>query len=111
AAGRGAVRHVTYVRGDHEPAHVLPLEPQAPPDQVAEHEGPHVAEVGVAVDSRAAGVHPHGATVGRLDLLDVPVERVVETHDGEDTAERSPDHASRLGYDSTNGRGSGLRPA
>src|SRR5205823_7296671 len=39
-----------------------------------------VPDVDVAVHGRAAGVDLHGLAVHRLDLVDLPRQRVVETH-------------------------------
>ena len=47
-----------------------------PPDQVRQEEGPEVADVGEAVDRRAAGVHPEARAVGRFDRLDGPRQGV-----------------------------------
>ena len=49
-----------------------------PADEVGEHERPQVADVRIAVDGRAAGVHPEPPAVGRLDRLDFAGERVAE---------------------------------
>src|SRR4029453_2810644 len=53
-----------------------------PPDEIREEEGPQVADVGVAVDGRPAGVHPQPGAVGRLDGRERAGERVanVEGH-------------------------------
>ena len=62
------------------------------PDQVGEHERPQVADVGEAVDGRAAGVHPDAAAVGGAKRLDGPGEGVPEA---EGHAEIVPPRASR----------------
>ena len=49
-----------------------------PSDEVGEEERPQVADVGVAVDGRAAGVHPEAPAVGRLDGFDGAGEGVAE---------------------------------
>ena len=51
---------------------------QRPPDEVGEQVGAQVADVGVAVDRRAARVHPHAARLERLDRLDGRVQRVAQ---------------------------------
>ena len=48
-------------------------------DQVGEEERPEVADVGVAVDGRAAGVHPEAPAVARLDGFDGAGQGVAET--------------------------------
>jgi hypothetical protein len=62
---------------------VDPVIEHRPADEIGEEEGPEVADVGVAVDGRPAGVHPEPLPVGRLDGLDRPGERVAK-------AERHP---------------------
>ena len=47
-------------------------------DEVGEEEGPEVPDVGVAVDGRAAGVHPEPPAVARLDGFDGAGEGVAE---------------------------------
>jgi hypothetical protein len=47
-------------------------------DEVGEEECSEVADVRVAVDGRAAGVHPDGAAVARLDGFDRPGQGVPE---------------------------------
>ena len=49
------------------------------PDQVREEERPQVPDMRIAVDGRAAGVHPDPLAVGRLDRVDGPGEGVSET--------------------------------
>ena len=49
-----------------------------PTDQVGEEEGPQVADVRVAVDSRTAGVHPEAPAIARLDRFDGAGEGVAE---------------------------------
>ncbi len=58
------------------------------PDQVGEHERPEVADVGEAVDGRAARIHPDAATVRRENRLNGPAEGVPEAegHAGNRTA-------------------------
>ena len=66
------VRHVSDVGDVHDPSDVLALEPQAPADEVAQHERAHVADVDVAVDGRTARVHLHGPLIDGFDLLHLP---------------------------------------
>ena len=49
-----------------------------PSDEVGEEECPEVADVGVAIDGRAAGVHPEAAPVGRFDGFDGAGQGVAE---------------------------------
>ena len=51
---------------------------QGAPDQVGEEVAAQVADVGVAVDGRAAGVHPDAARLERLDRFDPPAQGVAE---------------------------------
>ena len=43
---------------------------QGTPDEVGEQVAAQVPDVGVAIDSRPAGVHPHPAGLERLDRFD-----------------------------------------
>ena len=58
---------------------------QRPPDQVGKEIAAQVADVGVAVDGRAAGVHPHPAGLERLDGFDPSSEGVAEAQRHQDT--------------------------
>src|SRR6185312_763562 len=49
------------------------------PDEVGQEERPQVADVGVAVDGRAARVHPEAASVDGLDGLDGAGQGVAKT--------------------------------
>jgi hypothetical protein len=49
------------------------------PDEIREQEGPEVADMGVAIDRRPAGVHPQPGAVGRLDRRERAGERVAKT--------------------------------
>ncbi len=59
--------------------HVDAVVQQRPSDEVREQVAAQVADVGVAVDGRAAGVHPDPPGLDRLDGLDLPGQRVAET--------------------------------
>jgi hypothetical protein len=51
---------------------------QRPPDEVGEQVAAQVADVRVAIDGRAAGVHPDPTGLERLDRLDLPAQGVAE---------------------------------
>ena len=51
---------------------------ESPPDQVGKEIAAQVADVGVAVDGRSAGVHPHPAGLERLDGFDPSSKGVAE---------------------------------
>ena len=55
-----------------------PVVEQGPPDQVGQEVAAQVADVGVAVDRRAAGVHPDAAGLERLDRADRAGEGVAQ---------------------------------
>jgi hypothetical protein len=55
-----------------------PVVQDHPPDEIGEQERPEIADVGVAVDRRPAGVHPEALTVQRLHRLDRPREGVAK---------------------------------
>ena len=57
---------------------VDPVIEQDAPDEVGQQVAAQVAHVGVAIDGRAAGVHPHPPVLERLDRFDLPGERVAE---------------------------------
>ena len=45
---------------------------------VREHEGPEIADMGVVVDGRPAGVHPHDVVVEGIELLQLLGQGVIE---------------------------------
>ena len=51
---------------------------QRPPDQVGQEVAPQVADVGVAVDGRAAAVHPDPARLDRVHGLGLASERIAQ---------------------------------
>ena len=51
---------------------------QGPPDEVGQQVAAQVPDVGVAVDGRAAGVHPDAAGLERLDRFDPAGQGVAE---------------------------------
>ena len=64
---------------------VDPVVEQRPPDQVGKEVAAQVADVGVAVDGRPAGVHPDPAGLERLDGFDPSSEGVAEAQRHQDT--------------------------
>src|SRR6185369_1309760 len=64
---------------------VDPVIEQRPPNQVGEEVAAQVADVGVAVDGRAAGVHPDPAGLERLYGFDPSSEGFAEAQLHQDT--------------------------
>jgi hypothetical protein len=76
----GAVVHVGEV---HHLAHpVALLMPERAPEDVEAHEGAKVADVTAGIDRQPAGVHAHGAAVGRGEFLFRSGQGIEQTHDG-----------------------------
>jgi hypothetical protein len=67
------------------------------PDEVGEKERPEVADMGIAVDGRSAGVHPEAPAVARLQGLDGSCQGVAESesHAGIVAAMGVPDDSPR----------------
>ena len=88
---RAADRLVVHVREVHDVRDLEPRVFERAAQQVLEHVGAEVADVGEVVDRGAAGVHPDRAGDERLQRFDAAGERVVELrlHDGA--------HSSRTG--------------
>ncbi len=55
-----------------------PVVAQRPPDEVGQQVRAQVPDVGVAVHGRAAGVHPDGPSIHRLDRLDGAAQGVAQ---------------------------------
>ena len=78
-APRRVLAEVPDVRDVLDVQDLEPVVQQGSPDEVGEEEGPEVADVRVAVDGRAARVHPDPAGLQRLDRDDLAPERVPQT--------------------------------
>ena len=59
--------------------HVDAVVEQRPPDEVGQQVAAQVADVGVAVDGRAAGVHPDPSGDEGLDRVDPPGQGVAQS--------------------------------
>ena len=78
AAVEALVPQVPHVRDVLDVEDVEAVVEERPPDQVREEVAAQVADVGVAVDGRAAAVHRHPARLDRVHGLDLAGERVPE---------------------------------
>src|SRR5262249_32346462 len=79
AAIEPLVPHVAHVGDVLDMEHRHAVVQDRPADEVGQQERPQVADVGVAVDRRAAGVHPEPGAVGRLDGLERAGQGVPES--------------------------------
>ena len=82
-----ADRLVIHVGEVHHLGDLVAAELQRPAQQVLPDERPEIADVGVVMDCRPAGVHPHPVGLQRDEILDALAQRVVQTdHDDAATA-------------------------
>jgi hypothetical protein len=80
---------VVHVGEVHDLRHRVATALEHAPQLVLEEERPEVADMGVIVDGRAAGIHPHPAFLQRLEGNRPSPQRVVEkepAHDSSSTA-------------------------
>ena len=70
------VAKVADVRDVLDLEDLYPVVDERPPDEVGKQERPEIADMCVAVDGRAAGIHPDPRSVGRLNGLDGAAEGV-----------------------------------
>jgi hypothetical protein len=78
AAIEPLVAEVAHVGHVLDVQHLEAVVERHPSDQVGEDEAAEVPDVGVAVDGRAAGVHPEMAGLERFDRFETPGQGVVE---------------------------------
>src|SRR5581483_1906825 len=74
------VGHVPDVGDVHDPPDRMALEPQGAPNQIDQHERPHVPDVDVAADGRAARVDLDGPAIDGDHLANLTREPVVQAH-------------------------------
>ena len=88
ATADGLVIHIGQI---HHPLNFEPPEFQMPLQQVFKNVSAEIADVGVIVDCRPAGVHAHAAGFEGLEILDLAGQGIKETkgHAGGTVKERS----------------------